>query len=59
MEKKSVNNTRAARGSGMEFPIGSEAQKTAAAMKDVGFEIDPDGDVSCMKVSDGLLMSDE
>ena len=31
--------------------------KTAVAMKDIDIEIDPDGDVSSMKVSDRLWMS--
>ena len=42
---------------GMEQPIASKAAKTAVAMKDVDVDIDPDGDVSSMKVGDGSWMS--
>ena len=43
-------------GSGMEHPIGSKVAKTSATMKDVNVDIDPDGDVASMKVSNGLWM---
>ena len=54
---KVVNNTRAAMGSGIEHPIRRKAAKTAATMRDIDIDIDPDGDVASMKVSDGLLIS--
>ena len=40
-----VNITRAARGSGMEHPIGNKASKTAARTRDIDTDIDPHGDV--------------
>ena len=46
-----VNNTWAAMGSWMERPIGRKAAKTAAVMKDIDIDIDPDEYVSSMKVS--------
>ena len=52
---KLVNNTRAAMESGMEYSIGSKTAKTAAMMRDVDVDIDPDGDVGSMKESDRLL----
>ena len=48
----SVNNTRATMRGGMEHSIGSKAAKTAEATKDNNIDIDPDEDVSSMKVSD-------
>ena len=39
-------------GIGMESPNGSKAAKTAAVTKDIDVDIDPDGVVSSMKVSD-------
>ena len=54
---KLVNNTRAAIGSGMEHPIGSKAAKTVAMIKNVDIDIDPDGDVTSVKASDGSWMS--
>ena len=56
-ENKLVNNKRAAMGSGMECPIGSKEAKTAALMKDTDIDIDPDGDLSSVKVSDGSWKS--
>ena len=57
MEKNLLNTTKAAMGSEMERPIGSKAAKKAAAMRGIDIDIDPDGDISNMKVSDGSLMS--
>ena len=56
-DNKLENNTRAAIGNGVEHPIGSKAAKTAVAMKDVDIDIDPDGDVARVKVSDGSWIS--
>ena len=55
-EKKLVNNTRAAIGSGMECPMYSKAAKAAAVMKDVELEMDLHGDKSSIKVSDESWM---
>ena len=41
----------------MENPIGGKAAKTAVMIKDVNIDIDPDGYVANMKVSDGSWMS--
>ena len=41
----------------MEHPVGSKAATKAAAMNDIDIDIDPDGDVSSVKVSDRLWMS--
>ena len=54
MENTLVNNRRASMGSRMKCSLGSKAAKTAAAMKDVDIDIDPERDASSMKVSDRL-----
>ena len=41
----------------MECPIGSKAAKTVVAMKDIAVEIDPDGGITSIKVSEGSWMS--
>ena len=43
--------------SGMKCHIVSKAAKTAVVMKDSDIDIDPDGDVASMKLSDGSWMS--
>ena len=57
MENESVNSLRAAMGSGMECPIGSNATQSETAMNDIYIDIDPDGDISIMKVSEGSWIS--
>ena len=54
---KLVNNARVTLGSVMEHPIESKVANTAAKMRDVDVDIDPDGDVASMKVSDRSWMS--
>ena len=57
IDNKSVNNTNATMGSGTEHTIRSKAAKTAAMMRGVGIDIDPDGDVASMNESDWSLIS--
>ena len=56
-----INNTRTAVGSGMEHPKGSKVAKIAARTKGFELEMDPNGDASKNKASNGswiLVMKD-